>query len=138
MIANTQYLINTTPSPTRCHRCRTVTLSGLDCGMPYMVDALPLTLQGELHARLAGRALYRLVAGYITYREAVHIHPDATHPVIASHKCTPVDPTHIASEHVPTFLRLTEPPRPIEPYPTLLEVDPATNTLRPIDSAPPF
>lgn len=141
MVANTQHLINTAPTATRCHRCKRVTLSGLDCGMPYNVDAVPLTLEGELHARLADRAMYRLIAGFVAYREAVHIRPDSRHPVMASHSCTPIDPTHIAAEHVGEFLRLTEPPRPVEQWPTLLEIDPTTNSWKPAlhaDLVPPF
>lgn len=139
MIANTQYLINRAPSATRCHRCKRVTLSGIDCGMPYHVDAYPLTLEGELHARLAGAPVYRLIAGFITYREAVHIADD--YPVIAEHRCTPVVPADIAIPHIPAFLALTEPPRPAEEWPSLLELDPDTNTLRPVppvDPPPPF
>lgn len=139
MAANTAYLINIAPSATRCHQCKRVTLSGLDCGMPYNVDALPLTPQGELHARLAGRPVYRLIAGFIAYREAEHIRPGNNHPVVAQHACAPVLLEHIAALHVPTLLRLTEPPTAAEPWPTLLELDPATNTLRPVppnDPAP--
>lgn len=141
MIANTQYLINTMPSVARCNRCKRVTLSGLDAGMPYAVDAIPLTLIGELHARQAGRAMYRLIAGYVTYREAVHIRPGYDYPVIAAHRCTPVEPGHVAAEHVPELMRMTEPPRPTEEWPSLLELDPITNTLKPVppvDQPPPF
>lgn len=141
MIANTAFLINTAPSATRCNRCKRVTLSGLDAGMPYSVDALPLTLEGELHARLAGRPVYRLIAGFVAYREAVHVRPGNDYPVIAAHRCTPVVPAHIAGAHVPDFLALTEPPKPAEAWPTLLEPDPTTNTLKPappIDLPPPF
>lgn len=114
MTAPSRHLVTTTPRRATCGRCKRVVLEGIADGMPYRVDALPLTLTGEVHARIAGHMTYRLLTGRLIHRDQYDIALDARTgrpPVAATHTCTPVDPSHIDPTHAATFAALTtEPP----------------------------
>lgn len=110
MIAPSRHLVTTAPRRDTCPRCKRVVLDGLADGWPYRVDALPLTLTGEVQARIAGLMTYRLRAGRLTRRDQYDVALDDRHgrpPVSATHNCAPIDPSHIDPAHIATFAALT-------------------------------
>jgi hypothetical protein len=66
-------------------------LDGLDQGLPYRVEALPLNIIGELVAHFSGRSSYRRVASvFMVRREQWNIMTDAVKGrplVLADHSC---------------------------------------------------
>ncbi len=110
MIPSSRHLVTTTPRKARCNQCRRTVLDGIEMGAPYRVDAIPITVEGELHARLRGLLTYRILARRIALREALDIAADHTKgrpPVCAVHDCTPVNPGHIDARHVGAFSAIT-------------------------------
>lgn len=106
---NSSHLVTTTPRRATCHRCRRVVLEGVEMGAPYRVDAIPLTLAGELAARLEHRNTYRVLAGRIALREPLDIAADTTRgrpPVCATHSCAPINPSHVDPTHAARFAEL--------------------------------
>lgn len=86
-------------------------LTGIDEGMPYRVDIIPLTIAGEIQARLTGRRMYALQAGYVCYRDGGRMTLDAKygHPaVLANHRCgEPL--AHLAdTEHIGAITKLVQ------------------------------
>jgi hypothetical protein len=104
-----EHFVTTWPRRATCHHCGRLVLDGIAEGHPYRVDPAPLTLAGELAARLAGRLTYWLLAGHVTLRfpEAIAAETLSTRPpVFAAHDCSPLDPTAISLEHITTTNRL--------------------------------
>lgn len=94
-----RHFITTPPRLTECSRCKRTMIDGTDSGVPYRVDAIPLTLQGELAARVSGRATYRTVHKdsfmSVVYRTVGDIKRETGGPVVANHSCAPVAVEHI-------------------------------------------
>ncbi|GEL17662.1 hypothetical protein [Pseudonocardia asaccharolytica] len=110
MSASSRHLVTTAPRRGTCPRCRRVVLEGISDGWPYHVDAIPLNLHGELHARTTGRNSYWLLAGRIYLREAHNIALDARDgrpAVVATHSCEPIQLDHIDPTYVATLAALT-------------------------------
>jgi hypothetical protein len=99
-----QHLVTSRPVTRRCPRCRRLQLVGLDEGLPYRVDPVPLTLHAELNARLAGRHSFQIIAGTLAHRNQHRINHDITRgrpPVFVEHHChTPVKATDIDSTYL--------------------------------------
>lgn len=147
---NSRHLISTTPRRARCTRCRRTVLDGIDTGVPYRVDAIPLNLHGELAALITGRTSYRVSGQHLTWRDPNNIAAD-THrgrpPVCATHSCDPVDPTHLDPTHIHRFTELatetppTTPPKDREQH-ALFVLTGAFAGARviavPADDQPPF
>ena len=132
-----QHLISTPPNRSWCNNCGRLTLSGLDAGVPYTVDAAPLTLLGEIQARLAGRVTYRLVAGFIWYRELSDIQAGKSQPVLAEHSCDPIQPEHVDPAHIAAVLPLTADPF-VAPGNNTLFVAAGADGFIPDNETPPF
>jgi hypothetical protein len=62
-------------------------LAGIDEGLPYSVDPLPLTTEGELIAALQGRETYGWYMGHATYRNDSRIARRPRPVVLAKHQC---------------------------------------------------
>lgn len=104
-----RYFVSTWPRRSTCPRCTRLVLDGLDDGQPYRIDPAPLTVAGELAARLTNRWTYRLVAGHLVLRwpETITAEtPDTRPPVFAQHNCSPLDPAVISPQHITATNRL--------------------------------
>jgi hypothetical protein len=113
-----RHLVSTTPRRATCPRCRRTVLDGIDFGTPYRVDAIPLTLTGELAARLEERGTYRLQAERFVRREHLDIAADTERgrpAVCAAHSCAPVNPSHVDAQHVAAFIDLVVEKSPASP-----------------------
>jgi hypothetical protein len=62
-------------------------LAGIDEGLPYSIDPLPLTTEGELIAALQGRWTYAWYMGHATYRSEGRITRRPRPAVLAKHQC---------------------------------------------------
>lgn len=65
-------------------------LAGVDEGLPYRVDILPVTVHAEIEALRAGRRTYAVNGDYVTHRNAVRMKGDAVRgrpAVLATHDC---------------------------------------------------
>jgi hypothetical protein len=131
-----QHLVTTLPSRSTCNRCRRPVLCGLDAGMPYSVDLVPMNVLGELTARLSERCTYRLRGGFVMYRGLSDIRAGTSDPVIAAHACelAPID--HINPAHLETLARYLIPHDVADPtvLRTLVQPDLFTSHL----TEPPF
>lgn len=99
----TQHFVTTLPRRASCHRCAQLVLDGIEEGFPYRVDPVPLTLIGELTAQLAGRSIYRLIAGHVVRRTVENIMAetlDNRPPVFARHNCAPINTDAISIPHI--------------------------------------
>ena len=110
-----QHLISTKPSRSHCPNCGRPTLCGLDGGISYAVDLVPLNLHGELHARIAGYITYRLESGYVMYRGLADINAPVTAPVLAGHNCDPINPEHIDQTQIAAIARYLVPHDVVDP-----------------------
>lgn len=84
------HLVSRRPRCRPCPRCGRLTLWGLDEGVPFRVEPLPLTINAEIKAILAGLVTYGLCAGYVTFRDDQRIRIDTKWgrpPVVATHRC---------------------------------------------------
>lgn len=98
-----RHLISRGPSVRDCQRCGCTVLAGIDEGIPYRVDTVPLNATGELTARLDGRTPYAFIAQQCTYRDISRMGTDAKYgrpPVLATHRCGTPLAGHVATEHV--------------------------------------
>jgi hypothetical protein len=146
-----RHFVTTWPRRGRCPQCGRLVLDGIEEGLPYRVTPIPLTLHGELAARLAGAATYRLIAGTIVRRtpeDTAAETPGTRPPVYAWHRCASVDPHHISIAHIPATQRLitnrnmntSTPERDTDQQRliTLVDVLNGHVTESPDDEAPPF
>lgn len=104
-----RHFVTTWPRRTTCPRCRRVVLDGIEEGLPYRIDPVPLTLPGELHAQLTGNRTYWQLANHIVRRTTENITaetPGTRPPVYAWHQCQPPDLIHISAQHIPDTQRL--------------------------------
>lgn len=94
-----KHFIHKPPTLSDC-RCGSKTIDGIDSGVPYRVDGIPLNLKGELQARITGRVTYRAVRkpGFtsVVYRTAHDIKTETGGPVVAQHTCTGIKTEHIS------------------------------------------
>lgn len=105
-----EHLVTTWPRRAVCSYCGRLVLEGLDLGVPYRVDAIPLTLTAEVKARLIGRRTYGIVSRHVFLRGMVDITAAAGTdgpPVVTDHTCAPVDVGDIAQEHVAELIAMT-------------------------------
>lgn len=83
-------LISRRPRCRPCPKCGRLNLLGIDEGVPFRVEPLPLTVQGEIRALLNGQITYGIHAGYVCFRDQGRMTLDAKWgrpPVCATHKC---------------------------------------------------
>lgn len=91
------HLISRRPRCRICARCGRLQLLGIDEGLPYRVEPIPLTLDAEIKALMVGRITYGIHAGYVCHRTEGRMTLDVKYgrpPVLATHKC------HIATNAV--------------------------------------
>lgn len=131
-----QHLVSTKPSRSHCHLCGRPTLCGLDTGVSYTVDLVPLTVAGELTARLQERSTYRLEAGFVMYRGLSDIRATATAPVLATHSCTPINLEHIDQTQVAAVSRYLVPHDVVDPD-VLFQMG-SDDVFTPDNADPPF
>jgi hypothetical protein len=102
--------ITSRPKPEQCQRCGRLQLIGLDEGVAYRVEPVPLHAHAELAARLAGRNTYAVIAGQLAYRDQDRITGDRRHgrpPVVATHSCVrPTPPGDVDTSHIATVTAL--------------------------------
>jgi hypothetical protein len=84
--------VSRSAQPARCPRCRGQVLAGLDadrCGLPTVVEPVPLSNVGEVLALLAGRRTYDVLAGELHERLSAHLRaqPADSGVVVAQHLC---------------------------------------------------
>jgi len=106
---NFEHAVCTWPRLTICHRCNRQVLDGLDAGMAYRVDVIPLTLEGEVCARLNDQRTYRIASRHVFLRELPDIHATSDGnrpPVVAEHICAPIDTRHISQADTPDVIAL--------------------------------
>lgn len=111
---DTKYLISKRVHQSKCFKCKRVVLEGLDTGIPYRLDPIPLTVYGELVALMGRRRSYRLLPGALfSVREAVQMKSEqwiGRPLVLADHLCIPagqrVDSRVIESRHINTITQL--------------------------------
>lgn len=85
-----EHLISRRPRCRNCERCGRLQLLGIDEGIPYRVEPLPLTVQAEIKAIIGGRITFGAHVGYVCYRDAGRMSLDVKWgrpPVFATHKC---------------------------------------------------
>jgi hypothetical protein len=107
------HLISRRPVLQVCARCRCYQLVGIDEGIPFRLDTVPLTVAGEIWAVMGNRRTYGLhVNGHATIRTAGRITLDAKYKrpvVLAAHRCHAVpDPALIDMPHVPVIAGLVD------------------------------
>lgn len=85
-----EHLVDRRPKQRECRRCRRIYLEGIDEGVPYRVDILPLSIAGELDALRCGRRTYAIQGDYVCHRNAMRMRGDARRgrpAILASHSC---------------------------------------------------
>lgn len=63
---------------------------GIDEGVPFRVEPLPLTVDAEIKALISGRVTYGVHAGYVCFRDQGRMALDrkwGRPPVVATHRC---------------------------------------------------
>lgn len=102
--------ITSKPKPEPCLRCGRLQLVGLDEGLAYRVEPVPLHAHAELAARIAGRSTYAVIAGRLAYRDQDRITGDRHRgrpPVFATHSCArPTPPVDVDAPHIAAVTRL--------------------------------
>jgi hypothetical protein len=106
-----RFLITTPPTPILCNNCNRIILNGLEAGMPYRIDPIPINVAGELAALTEGRLTYRMIAGQIVHRAAPDMRTQPRPLVMRPHTCTPIDPSHIDTPKAPLMLAYLNPER---------------------------
>jgi hypothetical protein len=87
----------TPAAPWRCHRCGAAGVEAVAEGVRCRVDAIPVTIPGELHARLNGKQSYELRGRFLIVREPERIRGGKRGPVLVDHKCgSPIPIPHRA------------------------------------------
>lgn len=85
---------------------------GIDEGVPYRVEPLPLTVQAEIKAIIDGRSTYGAYVGYVCYRNEGRMKLDikwGRPPVFATHKCAlPATETDIEPSGVDATTKFIE------------------------------
>jgi hypothetical protein len=81
-------------APWRCPRCGAAGIRAIAEGVPCRLDAVPVSLLGELHARLAGKQSYELRGSFLICREPERIAGGARGPILVEHKCGNPIPVH--------------------------------------------
>ena len=84
------HLISRRPRCRTCEQCGRLQLLGIDEGIPYRVEPLPLTIQAEIRAIIGGRITYGAHVGYVCMRNEGRMTLDVKWgrpPVFATHKC---------------------------------------------------
>src|SRR5438067_2808555 len=84
------HLISRRPACRPCPRCRCLMFTGIDEGVPYRTDIIPLSIHGEMAALLTGRKTFGLHGGYLCHRDAGRMTLDVTYgrpAVFANHRC---------------------------------------------------
>jgi hypothetical protein len=101
--------ITSRPKPEPCPRCGRLQLIGLDEGLAYRVEPVPLHAHAELAARLDGRSTYGVIAGRLAYRDQDRITGDRRRgrpPVVATHSCVrPTPPAEVDAAHITTVTK---------------------------------
>lgn len=100
------HFITTVPTLTVCAGCRRTLLTATVSGLDRRIDTDPLTETGELAALLAGRVTYHLRGHLLTRRRPEHIRGGRNLPVLADHRCTPTDASHLERSRQPPVAAL--------------------------------
>lgn len=88
------------PVATECPRCGRIVLDGLDDGIPYRVDPLPVTIGAEAKARACGRYSYSL-DGTPRLRDLHRVTRDQNRlPVLLDHDCSELNPETVDTRFV--------------------------------------
>jgi hypothetical protein len=94
-IRKAQALLCEAPVLAQCEGCGRRVLRGIDQGLLYKVDPLPINETGELVAKLNNRSSYRIIGDrLLTFRDHFNISQDRLKnrpAVLASHICGPVN-----------------------------------------------
>ena len=104
-----EQLTDRKPQPQQCHKCSRMVLAGVDAGIPYAVEPLPLTVDAEMQAIRGGRRTYAIQGDYVTHRSLARIRGDLTRgrpAVLAEHDCADVSETGIAIDAIGEVQRL--------------------------------
>ncbi len=80
-------IVNRRPTRNKCMRCKADVATGVGQGIPYRVDMVPLTAQGELVAKLDKRDTFSVIYGQLRYRTVHEMKKKSRAMVWASHKC---------------------------------------------------
>lgn len=106
-------VLNTTPNPSTCPRCKAPTWQAVIDGFTTRLDPQFLDTRTELLARLQGRHIYQTIPGTnlpeLQWRTVTHIaSPNQPLRILATHTCTP--PPHPALEPIWPTRHATELP----------------------------
>lgn len=104
------HLISRRPQATQCPRCLRIMLVGIDEGVPFKVEPVPLTVSAEIKARMEGRKTFSTSAGYVAHRSASRMKSDLKYgrpAVFATHNCKTVPaPEEIQMSQVDATTRM--------------------------------
>lgn len=96
------------PTATLCPRCGRIVLDGLDDGIPYRLDPLPVTIATETVARNQRGYSYSLIDGLPRLRDVNRVKRDlGTRPVLLEHDCAPLDAATVDPRFIETVRTLT-------------------------------
>lgn len=94
---------------TKCCNCGVSLFVGIGEGIPYKIDPVPITVQGELMARMQGRLTLGMDYGYhFYYRDELRMRLKPRPAVVTEHKCGLVLFDHVDIEWIPTFTRIVD------------------------------
>lgn len=106
------HLISRRPRCRPCANCKRLQLLGIDEGLPFRVEPLPLTVGAEIAALMVGRVTYGIHVGYVCHRTEGRIGLDKFNgrpPVVATHKCQIiVNAADVEYGHVDAMSRIIE------------------------------
>lgn len=106
-----------------CPRCHVRQFVGVAEGLPFKVDPIPVTIKGELVARLQERWTYGVNFGIrkLFYRDDIRMRHIPRGAVLADHKCGKELYDHVEIPYIRPINDLVERLKPREPEPEILE-----------------
>lgn len=101
-------LVTQGPKAVFCRRCGRIVLDGLDDGVPYRLDPLPVTIAAERVARTARRYSFSVIDGSPRLRDLHRVRMDLnTRPVLLEHSCEPLDATTVDARFIQSIKGVT-------------------------------